>query len=122
MILEEKLVVLRKSLGLSQDDLASKLDVSRQAVYKWETGQAVPEISKLKVLSSLYNVSIDNLLNNNEDIKYLNVPKSSYGMVISKKVLNNNAADEDNAKLLPEDEKKFKTRKLVLGIAKGRSF
>jgi transcriptional regulator with XRE-family HTH domain len=118
MILEEKLVVLRKSLGLSQDDLASKLDVSRQAVYKWETGQAVPEISKLKVLSSLYNVSIDNLLNNNEDIKYVSTAKSSYGMVIRKKVLNENSAENDNTKLLPEDAKKFKTRKLVLGIAK----
>ena len=58
MILEEKLVVLRKSLGLSQDDLASKLDVSRQAVYKWETGQAVQEIRKLKVLSSLFGMFI----------------------------------------------------------------
>ena len=47
MILEEKLITLRKSKGLSQDDLANKLDVSRQAVYKWEAGQATPEISKL---------------------------------------------------------------------------
>ncbi len=118
MILEEKLIVLRKSQGLSQEDLASKLDVSRQAVYKWETGQAVPEISKLKLLSSLYNVSLDNLLDNNQDIVYMNTPKSRYGSVICKKELSNDAAEQDNLKLLPDEQKKFKIRKIVLGIAK----
>lgn len=118
MILEEKLITLRKSQGLSQDDLANKLDISRQAVYKWETGQALPDISKLKILSALYNVSIDNLLNNNEDIIYMNTPKSRYGKVIVKKTLDDNAAENDNTKLFPDEQKKLKTRKTVLGIFK----
>ena len=122
MILEEKLIILRKSQGLSQEDLASKLDVSRQAVYKWETGQAVPEISKLKLLSTLYNVSIDNLLDNSQDIVYMNTPKSRYGTTIVKKELDGDAAEKDNLKLLPEEEKKFKIRKLVLNIAKAVKF
>lgn len=119
MILEEKLITLRKSKGLSQDDLANKLDVSRQAVYKWEAGQATPEISKLKILSALYNVSIDNLLDNSQDIIYMNTPKARYGAVTVKKSLDDEAAEKDNTKLLPDEEKKFKVRKLVLGIANG---
>ena len=119
MILEEKLITLRKSKGLSQDDLANKLDVSRQAVYKWEAGQATPEISKLKILSALYNVSIDNLLDNSQDIIYMNTPKARYGAVTVKKSLDDDAAEKDNTKLLPDEEKKFKVRKLVLGIANG---
>ena len=119
MILEEKLITLRKSKGLSQDDLANKLDVSRQAVYKWEAGQATPEISKLKILSALYNVSIDNLLDNKQDIIYMNTPKARYGAVTVKKSLDDEAAEKDNTKLLPDEEKKFKVRKLVLGIANG---
>ena len=118
MILEEKLITLRKSKGLSQDDLANKLDVTRQAVYKWEAGQAIPDISKLKILSTLYNVSIDNLLNNEQDIVYMNAPKNFYGEVISKKVIDDQAAEKDNTKLLPDEAKKFKVRKLVLTIAK----
>lgn len=118
MILEEKLITLRKSQGLSQDDLANKLDISRQAVYKWETGQALPDISKLKILSTLYNVSIDNLLNNNEDIIYMNAPKSHYGKVVVKKSLDDEAAENDNTKLFPDEQKKLKTRKTVLGIFK----
>ncbi len=114
MILEEKLITLRKTLGLSQEELAYKLDVSRQSVYKWESGQATPDINKLKVLSLLYNVSIDNLLNNNEDIIYMNKPKSNYGEVIVKKTINSKSAEEQNKKLLPDEEKKKKTRKTVL--------
>ncbi len=118
MILEEKLITLRKSLGLSQEDLANKLDVSRQAVYKWEAGQSIPDVSKLKILSSLYNVSVDNLLDNKADIVYMNMPKARYGAVIVKKTLSDEAAENDNIKLLPDEEEKYKKRKLVLGIAK----
>lgn len=114
MLLEEKLITLRKSQGLSQEDLAYKLDVSRQSVYKWESGQATPDISKLKVLSLLYNVSIDNLLNNNEDIIYMNTPISNYGEVIVKKAVNSKSAEEQNTTLLPDEAKKRKTRKIVL--------
>ncbi|MBQ8545619.1 MAG: helix-turn-helix transcriptional regulator [Clostridia bacterium] len=47
MKLSEKIVFLRKRQGMSQEQLANELDVSRQAVYKWETGITTPEIEKL---------------------------------------------------------------------------
>ena len=63
MKLSEKISLLRKEKGWSQEQLASKLDVSRQAIYKWEADIATPEIEKLKKLSIIFNISLDNLLN-----------------------------------------------------------
>lgn len=63
MKLEEKLVSLRKANGLSQIELAEKMNVSRQAVSRWEVGASVPSIENLKFLSELYGVSIDCLIN-----------------------------------------------------------
>ena len=65
MQLFEKISILRKKEGLSQEDLANKLDVSRQTVYKWESDLATPEIEKLKAIAKLFNVSFDYLLNDN---------------------------------------------------------
>lgn len=62
MSLGEKLLYLRKKEGLSQEDVADKLGVSRQTVSKWETNQTVPELIKAKLLSQLYNVSYDYLI------------------------------------------------------------
>ena len=66
MNLEEKLTALRKERGLSQLELAEKLDVSRQAVSKWETGTAVPSTESLRALSQLYKVPVDDLLRDGE--------------------------------------------------------
>lgn len=62
MSLGDKLLDLRKKAGLSQEDVADKLEVSRQTVSKWETDQTVPELIKVKLLSKLYNVSYDYLI------------------------------------------------------------
>lgn len=62
MSLGEKLLDLRKKAGLSQEEVADKLGVSRQTVSKWETDQTVPELIKVKLLSQLYNVSYDYLI------------------------------------------------------------
>ena len=62
MELYEKLYELRRASGMSQEELAEKLGVSRQAVSKWESGATQPELSKLIELSKLYNVSVDELL------------------------------------------------------------
>ncbi len=58
----EKLYTLRTQRGYSQEALAEKLNVSRQAVSKWETGPTLPETDKLIAISNLFNVSIDSLL------------------------------------------------------------
>lgn len=62
MIFAEKLVRLRKKSGWSQEELAEQLQVSRQAVSKWEGAQSVPELDKLLQLSGLFGVSVDYLL------------------------------------------------------------
>jgi transcriptional regulator with XRE-family HTH domain len=62
MSLGENLLDLRKKAGLSQEEVAEKLSVSRQTVSKWETDQTVPELIKAKLLSELYNVSYDYLI------------------------------------------------------------
>lgn len=67
MKLEEKLISLRKKQGLTQQELAGKLEVSRQAVSKWEVGLAVPNTENLKILSDLYNVPVDYLLNDEQE-------------------------------------------------------
>ena len=62
MIFSEKLLVLRKSKGYTQEELAEKLHVSRQAVAKWEAGQAYPDIMNLIQISSLLHITVDYLV------------------------------------------------------------
>jgi len=66
MKLQDKIQYCRKKAGLSQEALAEKLGVSRQAVSKWETGDAVPEISKLMLLANAFGVTTDWLLSEEE--------------------------------------------------------
>lgn len=69
MKLQEKILYLRKKSGYSQEALAEKLGVSRQAVSKWENGDADPEIGKLKLLAELFQVSTDWLLSDTEPVE-----------------------------------------------------
>lgn len=62
MTLEKKLVRLRKKEGMSQADVSEKLNVSRQAVSRWEAGDSRPSIENLQALCKLYNVKLDDLL------------------------------------------------------------
>lgn len=62
MELKEKLVQLRKKNGLSQLDLSEKLNVSRQAISKWEVGTTTPSVDNLKSLCSLYSIPLEYLL------------------------------------------------------------
>ena len=62
MIFSEKLVGLRRKAGLSQEELASRLEVSRQAVSKWESGQTLPDLERAVALSRLFGVSLDYLM------------------------------------------------------------
>lgn len=64
MKLEEKLISLRKEKGLSQTKLAEMMNVSRQAISRWEVGAAVPSTDNLKFLGNLYGVSLEYLLHN----------------------------------------------------------
>lgn len=75
-----KLVEARKEKGLSQEQLADKLGVSRQAVSRWEAGNVLPDVNNLKKISELFEISADYLLNDDctqeKDIKAVkNIPK-----------------------------------------------
>ena len=61
----EKIAELRRQNNMSQEELAEKLGISRQSVSKWESGQSLPDIEKLPVLSDLFHVSIDYLVKDN---------------------------------------------------------
>ena len=60
-MLSEKLYALRRQKGLSQEELAERLGVSRQAVSKWESGSATPDVDRLLALSKFYGVTMDDL-------------------------------------------------------------
>lgn len=71
MKLEDTLQKFRKSKGLSQEELAEKCDISRQAIAKWESGESVPTIDKLIFLADFYKVSLDELVGRKTDIELL---------------------------------------------------
>lgn len=88
-MLSEKIYTLRKKNGLSQEQLAEKLNVSRQAISKWESGTAVPESEKLITISNYFGVSVDYLLKdgdedkaNTTDITIEENPKMIVGIII----------------------------------------
>ena len=74
MTLSEKIAYCRRRNGLSQEELAEKIGVSRQAVSKWETGEAQPEIGKLRQLSDAFGVSTDWLLSEEEPVEPKQAP------------------------------------------------
>ncbi|WP_018963774.1 helix-turn-helix domain-containing protein [Coprothermobacter platensis] len=65
MTFGEKLTALRKQQGLSQEDLAEKLSVSRQAISRWESDSTLPDAENLLEISKLFGVTADYLINNN---------------------------------------------------------
>ena len=69
MTLNEKLVVLRKRAGMTQEDMARALEVSRQSVHKWESGQCYPEVPKLVGMKAIFEISIDDLLDDSVEIE-----------------------------------------------------
>lgn len=75
MNLSEKIVMHRKSAGLSQEELAEKLNLSRQAVSRWESGTAMPDAGNILQLSKLFGVTADYLLNDAYQSSDADLPK-----------------------------------------------
>ena len=69
MKFNERLLELRKKKGWSQEELAYKLDVSRQTISKWEAGQTTPELEKLVKLSEIFEITVDELLGIKKTVK-----------------------------------------------------
>lgn len=68
MNLADNLQKCRRQMNLSQEELAEKCGISRQAVAKWESGESIPSIEKLIFLADLYKVTLDELVGRKEDI------------------------------------------------------
>ena len=62
MTIGEKIYTLRTKSGMTQEQLAEKMGVSRQAISKWESDVSVPELNKLKGLANLFQITIDELM------------------------------------------------------------
>lgn len=69
MTLGEKIKLLRNEKGITQEALAENLNVSRSAIAKWETNSGVPEVSNLKIISKLFDISVDELIDDTKKIK-----------------------------------------------------
>ena len=82
---KDNLVNLRKFHDMTQEELAEKVNVSRQSIAKWESGDAVPDLEKCKLLSEIFGVSLDDLANYEaENNMGMNVPpkgKHLFGIV-----------------------------------------
>lgn len=75
MKFNERLLDLRKKNGWSQEELGYKLDVSRQTISKWESGQTTPELEKLRTLSKIFDISVDELISEEDIVKKENTEK-----------------------------------------------
>ena len=82
----DNLFKIRKTSGLSQEAVASKLGVSRQTISKWETGETLPDIHQSKQLAVLYGVSLDELVDFDADVKKLENVINSTSEETQKKV------------------------------------
>ena len=107
MTLREKLIVLRDKAGISQMSLAHQLDVSRQAVSRWESGDTTPSMDKLKALAKIYGVSLDWLCSDVADEKLFEAVGSSEDN------------ETNNATTSAEDKKRRKIRYIAVALAVG---
>ena len=78
MLFNEKLKMLRKENNLTQEELAEKLNVSRQAITKWESGDGTPDIENLRQISILFNTTIDDLVKEDKNVIVENNEKYTY--------------------------------------------
>lgn len=67
-MLKENLAALRSIHGFSQEEIAEKINISRQAYAKWESGATVPDVEKCRLLADIYGVTIDSLIKSEESV------------------------------------------------------
>ena len=83
-MISDNLYSLRKLHEFTQEEVAERVGVSRQAIAKWESGETIPDIEKCVLLAELYNVTLDDLVNYTKDEMGLSVPpkgKHVFGVV-----------------------------------------
>ena len=104
MDFSQKLRKMRKENGLSQEELAGQLSVSRQAVSKWESGQGFPETDKLLMIGNIFSASLDYLLKDSDNEE--NIQDEETGYYVSRETANGYLA-----------MKKSGARRIALGVA-----
>lgn len=107
MTIGEKISILRRDFGWSQDELAEKLDVSRQSVSKWESDKALPDSDKVLALSELFGVSTDFLLRDTEEFAPVEDPTAPVVEEIAV------SAPVPVTASKPEKDKKSNTKKVI---------
>ena len=120
MNLSGKLQLLRKKNGLSQEELADRLGISRQAISKWESGQSTPDLNKLILLSEIYNVTIDSLVKDSDeyDILQSSSENSSYE---NENLKNINNSENKNTQIVinlhsSRIEYEYKSKRTLFGL------
>ena len=115
MNISQKILLQRKKKGISQEDLANALNVSRQAVSKWESSQSVPDMDKIVALSSYFNITTDYLLK--DEIETIDGSDNYSSKNVDMQMLNKELSENDFQNIRYEAEKKKHTSYWLLIIA-----
>ena len=107
MNISQKILLQRKKKGISQEDLANALNVSRQAVSKWESSQSVPDMDKIVALSSYFNITTDYLLK--DEIETIDGADNYSSKNVDMQMLNKELSENDFQNIRYEAEKKKHT-------------
>lgn len=78
-MLSENIVLLRKMYAYSQEEVAERIGISRQAYAKWESGDTIPDVERCSRLAQLYDTTLDSILNFNRKIKNIKMPPAPKG-------------------------------------------
>ena len=115
MNISQKILLQRKKKGISQEDLANALNVSRQAVSKCESSQSVPDMDKIVALSSYFNITTDYLLK--DEIETIDGADNYSSKNVDMQMLNKELSENDFQNIRYEAEKKKHTSYWLLIIA-----
>ena len=107
MNISQKILLQRKKKGISQEDLANALNVSRQAVSKWESSQSVPDMDKIVALSSYFNITTDYLLK--DEIETMDGADNYSSKNVDMQILNKELSENDIQNIRNEPENKKHT-------------
>lgn len=100
MNFKENLKKLRKEKNISQEQLAKKLNISRQAISKWESGKAYPDIDNLILLRNIFNVSLDELIVNEKADKEKSINQEEHVSSDNSDSYDEEDEDEDSVNLM----------------------
>ncbi len=114
MQLSDKIAYLRKKHSMSQEQLADKLDISRQAIYKWEAGMSIPELEKIKRLAEIFEVSFDDLLNDELNLQEEKSPTPAPQNEPKEVVADENKPEENTAN--KNDEKNIDDKNINIDV------